>query len=127
MGKHTLYAYVEGFDLASVAEPVMKRLSGLVDARDWISGEACAVNQKRDDGWELGMNLELPDPYAEPDGWFSDIEEVAIVCSDLARAHGLTFMIGISDQSTKVGEDLFQIDGGMIDIEKLQSIIGVKP
>lgn len=127
MRKHALYAYVEGIDLGSVADPVTKRFSDLVDARNWISGEAWIVNQERDEGWELGVNLELPDPHSEPDGWFSDIEEIAITCGDLARSHQISFMIGIADQSTKVADDLFQIDGGMIHIEKLQSVIGVKP
>ncbi|MGK0188386.1 MAG: hypothetical protein ACI9R3_004180 [Verrucomicrobiales bacterium] len=132
MPKHALYAYVEGYDLDSVANPITDRLSGLINDRDWISGEAWVVNQKRGDpandgGWELGMNLELPDPHSEPDGWFADIEEIAIACNELAETHRRSFIIGIADQKTNVADDLFQIDGGAIDIERLRAIIGVDP
>jgi hypothetical protein len=129
MCKHTLYAYVEGYDLDSIAAAITDRLSALVNERDWISGEAWVVNQKQgnltsDGEWELGMNLNLPDPYHEPEGWFSDIEEVAIACNELAVAHNRSFVLGIADQSTRVAEDLFFLDGGPIDIERLKAIIG---
>ena len=132
MRKHALYAYVEGYDLDSVAAHISDRLSDLISGRDWISGEAWVVNQKRGDpandgGWELGMNLELPDPHSEPDGWFADVEEIAIACNELAGTHHRSFMIGIADQETKIAEELFQIDGGAVDIERLRAIIGVEP
>ena len=132
MCKHTLYAYVEGYDLDSVAAAITDRLSALVNERDWISGEAWVVNQKRceltsDGEWELGMNLDLPDPHQEPEGWFSDIEEVAIACNELSATLKRSFVLGIADQSTKVAEDLFFLDGGAIDIESLKAIVGGEP
>jgi hypothetical protein len=129
---HTTYAYVEGFELDSVAAQITHRLTELVSDRQWISGKAWVVNQKQGDpsdegDWELGINLELPDPYHEPEGWFADVEEIAIVCNDLARMHQYPFVIGIVDRHTKMGDDLFDIDGSTIDIERLRAIIGTEP
>jgi hypothetical protein len=73
------------------------------------------------------MNLDLPDPHQEPEGWFSDIEEIAITCNELAATHHRSFVLGIANQATKVADDLFHLDGGAIDIERLKAIIGVAP
>ena len=77
--------------------------------------------------WELGINLELPNPGEEPQGWFADVEAIAVFLRELAGQLGLEFVIGIFDFKRGVSEDLFFIDAGPIDIEALQNIIGVAP
>ena len=129
MRKHILYAYAEGSDFDHVSKSIVERFESLIKIREWSSGEAWIVNQRSEDRagearWELGINLELPDPGQEPAGWFSDIEEVAVTCNELCQAHHVGFVIGIADQMTGVTDDLFGIDGGSIDIERLKAIIG---
>lgn len=75
-------------------------------------------------GWDLGINLELPDPQMEPSGWFEDVEEIAIACNELARDLETPFVVGISDQQSGIADDLFGLDGGAIDVERLGAIIG---
>ncbi len=132
MRKHVLYAYAEGDDFDLVVVPITARLDALIENREWISGDARVVNQQRQksdsaDGLDLGINLELPDPETEPDGWFEDVEEIAITCNELARDYDTPFVIGISDQQSGITDDLFGLDGGAIDVEKLKAIIGADP
>lgn len=89
------------------------------------------MNQRSADGtpevsWELGINLELPDPGQEPKDWFSDIVEIAVTCNELCQAHQVQFVLGIADQLTGVADDLFGLDGGGIDVERLKAIIGTE-
>lgn len=131
MQKHVLYAYAEGDDFDLVAAQITERLGGLVANREWISGDARVVNQQRrmgdaTDGWDLGINLELPDPEMEPSGWFEDVEEIVITCNELARDWDTPFVIGIYDQKSAVADDLFGLDGGAIDVERLKAIIGIE-
>lgn len=123
MRKHILYAYAEGSDLVPIADRVVEWLSEFISHRAWISGDCWVVNQTK----ELGLNLELPDPKQEPDGWFADVEEIAITCNNLARTIHRSFVIGIADHQAKITDDLQFLDGGAIDIERLQSIIGTSP
>jgi hypothetical protein len=131
MRKHVLYAYAEGDNFDFVAATITERLDGLVANREWISGDARVVNQQSRKGaeadrWDLGINLELPDPEKEPCGWFEDVEEIAITCNELARDLDTPFVIGISDQESGVADDLFGLDGGAIDVERLKAIIGTE-
>src|SRR5690349_8850636 len=117
MRHHVLYAYVEGSDLSGIADEVSRRFASFVSGRRWLSGDATVVNQKReqpvgDRDWELGMNLELPDPNNEPDGWFADVEAIAVFVRDLAERFGVEFVIGIYDGKGGFSEDLFSIDAG---------------
>jgi hypothetical protein len=131
MRKHVLYAYAEGGDFDLVAAPITERLDAFIANREWISGDARVVNQQRrrhdsPDGWDLGINLELPDPNSEPSGWFEDVEEIAITCNELARDLDTPFVIGISDQQSGIADDLFGLVGGAIDVERLKAIIGAE-
>jgi hypothetical protein len=92
MRQHVLYAYAEGHAFAPVAEKLTARSADFIKGRKWVSGDAWPVNQRRQKGagnWELGMNLELPNPHEEPAGWFADIEEVAVFLRELAGEFGL--------------------------------------
>ena len=81
MPRHILYAYVEGADLEDVADVLDARFAEFVESRNWVTGNISAVNQMQgvetcsQSGdlplWDLGLNLELPDPGTEPKGWFS--------------------------------------------------------
>jgi len=128
MRQHVLYAYVEAHDFAPLAERLAARFADFIKGRQWVSGDAWPVNQRGEAGdWELGMNLELPNPHEEPEGWFADIEEIAVFLRELAGEFGFQFVIGIGDKSRGIAEDLFTVNSGPVDIERLQAIIGVAP
>ncbi len=135
MPRHILYAYADGSDLQQIESLIEQQLSEFVTSRHWISGSAWVVNQREEKesqsidlpSWDLGLNLELPDPGSEPEGWFSDVEEVAVFLRTLSEASGREFVIGISDTTTGISEDLFTVTSGPLDIEQLRSIIGVGP
>jgi hypothetical protein len=134
MARHTLYAYVEGSDLNEVADEIEMTLEALVAATTWASARPKIVNQKheRDDpyrpedlpDWELGLNLDLPDPDAEPAGWFQDVEQVARVAGQVVARTGRGFIIGIGDNRTGITEDLFDVENAEPDLAQLRAIIG---
>src|SRR5262245_63857633 len=111
MTRHTLYAYVDGADLEDVADLLDARFAEFVAGRVWVAGHASVVNQRRGEEtctqpgdlppWDLGLNLELPDPNTEPPGWFADVEAVAQFLGRLHRESGRDFIIGISDAQTR--------------------------
>jgi hypothetical protein len=82
--RHTLFAYVDGFDLHGIAEGLEAEFVCFVAQSIWARGKPWVVNQRRDDDpslgpddlpdWEVGLNMELPDPGDEPAGWFADVE-----------------------------------------------------
>src|SRR5436853_294615 len=96
MPRHILYAYVEGIDLADVADALDARFAQFVEDRSWVAGHASVVNQRHEETaepgelpeWDLGINLELPDPGAEFPGWFADVEAIAQFLAALHREFG---------------------------------------
>ncbi len=129
MPKHVLYAYVEEGEIEPVRQQITEALSAFVSDRHWISGDAWAVDQRRagtEDtrAWDLGLNLELPDPDTEPQAWFTDIEAIAVFARDLAERHGLQFVLGVADQEKGFAEDLISIGPGPVDIEELRAVLG---
>lgn len=135
MPRHKLYAYVDGADLDNVANMLDARFAEFVATRHWVAGPASVVNQRHGEEtcaqpgdlplWDLGLNLELPDPDAEPLGWFADVEAVAQFLGVLHRDCGRDFIIGIADAETGVTEDLFDVSTDSPDLGRLQAIIGV--
>lgn len=135
MPRHTLYAYVDGADLEDVAENLDARFAEFVASRDWITGSVSVVNQRHGEEtctqpgdlplWDLGLNLELPNPDTEPPGWFADVEAVARFLGTLHREYGRDFAIGIADGETRITEDLFYVTTDSPDLGKLRAIIGV--
>jgi hypothetical protein len=135
MALQTLYAYVDGSDLDEVAGEIEIALEALVVSAPWAFVRPRIVNQKheRDDSyrpedltdWDLGLNLDLPDPGAEPAGWLQDVEQVARVVSQVVARTGREFVIGIGDNGTGVTEDLFYIENGEPDLARLRAIVGV--
>lgn len=135
MPRHTLYAYVDGADLADVAPALDQRLRAFVESRKWACGNAWVVNQRSGDEtcsrpgdiplWDLGLNLELPDPGSEQPGWFADVEAIARFLGRLQGDYSRDFVIGIADARSGSREDLFGISATPLDLAKLRSIIGV--
>lgn len=135
MPRHTFYAYVDGCDLDAIAPAVEARLNAFVVSHQWISGEPWVVNQRRHgatrthssdlEEWDLGLNLELPDVGAEQQGWFTYVERIAQFLAGLHTEFGRDFVIGISDATTSISEDLFDISTPQADLDMLRRVIGV--
>ncbi len=135
MARHTLFAYADGNDLEEVARDLHRAFIDFVGGRKWICPNAWAVNQRHEGDpsvgpgdlpdWELGLNIELPDPGQEPKGWYSDVEATVIFLARLHRSTGRSFAIGISDSRQGISEDLFYVDSHEPDLAELRAIIGV--
>ncbi len=135
MARHTLYAYAAGNDLHDVAAGIEARVERFIRDNNWRYGKPWLVNQRRADDptlrpgdlpdWDLGLNLELPDPPQEPQGWFDDVERIATFVAELRSATGRDFVIGIGDNERGFSEDLFSIDSGSPDLGLLRRMIGV--
>jgi hypothetical protein len=125
VARHTLYAYVEGKELHEVAGLVVQRVMFFIRKTRWRYGKPRLVDQERSDQFELGLNYDLPDSPQEPSGWFDDIERIALFCAELRTATGRNFVIGVGDNTSGVTEDLFHIESGNPDLQRLREIIGV--
>jgi hypothetical protein len=135
MARHTLYAYAEGNDLHDVAADIEARVERFIRESRWRYGKPWLVNQRRPDDptlragdlpdWDLGLNLDLPDPPQEPEGWFDDVERIATFFTELRSVTGRDFVIGIGDNERGFSEDLFFIDRALPDLGLLRQIIGV--
>jgi hypothetical protein len=135
MSRHTLYAYVDGADFDESAGKLESRFAQFVGSRRWTAGRAFVVNQRRgvetcsQPGdlplWDLGMNLDLPDPGAEQSGWFADVEAVAKFLRILHGEFNRDFVIGIADNKTGVTEDLFSVSTNSPDLARLRTVIGI--
>ena len=98
-------------------------------------GEPRLTNQRRErdpslrpgdlPDWDLGLNLDLPDPPQEPEGWFEDVERIATFLAELHTVTGRDFVIGICDHERGFSEDLALIDSASVDLDFLRRIIGV--
>ncbi len=135
MSKHTLFAYVDGYDLRDVADEIEALCEAFVSDRYWQYQSPWAVNQRLEPDdrhtsndlpeWELGINMDLPDPGCEPFGWFSDVEAIATFLGTLHARTGREFVIGIADNEQRYSEDLFSIRSEHPNVEELRQIIGI--
>lgn len=135
MPRHTLYAYVEGSDLDVIAEGLEAEFARFVAQPGWTWGDPWVVNQKRPDDpslgpddlpdWEVGLNMQLPDPGDEPTGWFADVERIAEFLGQLHAQTNRDFVVGIADNDRGYSEDLFRVDSPEPDLALLRRIIGV--
>ena len=135
MARHTLYAYVEGNDLEEVASEIEARIDRFIRENRWRYGKPWRVNQRRGGDptlrpgdlpdWDLGLNLDLPDPPQEPEGWFDDVDRIATFLADLREATGRDFVMGIGDNQRGFSEDLFYVDSESPDLALLRRTIGV--
>jgi hypothetical protein len=136
MARQTLFAYVDGYDLKDVAAELECQFAALVASRTWRSPDVWVVNQRdsaapSDAGdlpqWDLGLNMDLPDPGTETPGWFADIEAIALFLARLHATTGRAFVIGIQDNEADFNEDLLTIDSPTPDLARLRALIGVGP
>ena len=132
MAKNTIYAYVIGNDFNYIADRLMEQFDDFIIHRDWICPNICTVNQQwtADDGqaeWDLGLNIDLPDPYQEPSGWFNDVKSIASFLTIMRKEFKHDFIIGISDNEKGLSEEIMEIDSDNPDIEYLERFIGVEP
>ena len=92
------------------------------------------IDQKRSDDptlrsgdlpdWDLGLNLNLPEPGEEIPGWFSDIVAIAEFLASLTGQFRREFTIGIVDTQTGIGEDLHHIESADPRLDFLRAMIG---
>ncbi|MDH4446548.1 MAG: hypothetical protein QE488_02835 [Acidovorax sp.] len=134
MSKHTLYAYVEDSDLEEIAAAVMAGLVDFVDKTQWMGAAPVVVNQRHSaeglrEGdlplWDLGLNVALPEVGHECDGWFGDVEIIALFLARLREQFHRDFVLGVAIGNTGIAEDLFYVDSGEPNLEELRQIIGV--
>lgn len=130
MPKHILYVYVDGRDLEGVASKLEPAIDDLLWRRTWIMPRPTLVNQKHAPeaaagpgdlpGWDLGINLDVPDIGKEPDDWLDDVEFLVIAFWDLRKRFGQDFVLGIFEARSETTEDL-----GVIN-HKLPKIADIK-
>jgi hypothetical protein len=135
MARHTLFAYVDGSDLAGIATELESRFEAFVQAYSWRATPT-VVNQIQardstmgaDDlpDWDLGLNMALPDPDQEPLGWFSEVERIVSFLAELHRATGREFVLGVHDGDGGFSEDLFSVDRDTPDGEEFRTVLGVR-
>ena len=132
MAKNTIYAYLIGNEFSNIADPIVAQIHQLIGYRKWICPDIWAVNQQSnaEDGsieWELGINLDLPDPYQEPPNWFEDVKAIISFCVDIRKKYNQDFIFGISDNKNGIVENIAKINTEEPDIEYLKRVIGVEP
>jgi hypothetical protein len=130
MPKITLFAYVDGSDLDSVAAAVETRLDALVAERKWELADVWVVNQRhppeKPDGaaeWDLGVNLTLPAGRKRSPRWTEDVLSIAAACAALHRETGRRFVIGVHDSKSDATRDVFVVDSPTPDLERLASAL----
>jgi hypothetical protein len=132
MSKNTLYIYFLGTDFCDFVDIFVKHADQFIQSRTWICPDIWTVNQRRTarDGvpeWELGLNLDLPDPHQEPPGWFTDVEEIVIFCIACRTEFRHDIEIGISDNERQHCEAIIEITAEPPDLDYLRDFIGIAP
>lgn len=135
MSRHILYAYVDCADLEDISEPLLRRFHAFASEGLWVMHAPTVINRREDAKtqggdlplWEMGVNVLLPDPGAEPIGWFGDIERIARFACGLNVEFQREFVLGIHNAVTRTSEDLFFINEAKPDLEALRRIIGTEP
>lgn len=136
MSQDLLYAYVEGSDLDLVAPLLEARFKTFISGRPWAVRDVWVVNQRHGPetctrlgdlpACDLGLNLRLPKPGAEPPGWFADVEAVAQFLGGLHGELGREFVLGIGHAETGVNDDVFFILTTVPNVEELRRKLGVR-
>lgn len=133
MPTHTLYACVDGYDLAQAESQLVGEFNRLLHDRSW-SRPTVLVNErsladpkgKRGDlpPWALGIQHDLPEPGAEGPGWFEDVEAIARFLGDLVERTGRNFVIGIADNRTFVTNDILLVSTPRVNLSRLAAALG---
>lgn len=132
MALNTVYFYLAGSEFSDIAATVVKRVEVFIQNRTWLCPRVRSVDQHRlaSDGrpeWDLGINLDLPEPHEEPPDWFSDIEALSDFAVQLRREFQYDIVIGISDNRTGCAEDIIEVSSEYPDIDYLRRFIGIHP
>ncbi len=127
--QNTLYAYLVDADFTRISERVVQRIEEFIENRTWVCPRVCGVDRMRalEDGspeWNLGLNLDLPNPQDEPPGWFSDVEALVGVAVQLRREFQCNVILEITDNRTGCAEDIMEIDCDLPDLNYLRRFIG---
>ena len=135
MSQHVLYAYVDGSDLDLLAPALEARFAAFVSGKRWLVRDVWVVNQRHGPetctqpgdlpDWDLGLNLQLPKPDAEPPGWFADVEAVVQFLGELHGEFGREFVLGIADVETGIADDMFFVSTAAPNVEELRQWLGV--
>ena len=75
--------------------------------------------------WDLGLVLDLPDPPAEPPGWFADVERVVVFVASLLPITDREFVVGVCDHDRGISEDLMTADASASGLSRLRQFVGV--
>jgi hypothetical protein len=134
MTQRTLYAYAEGLDLWDVAEQIERRCDQFVREGTWKVGAPRFVNQRRENDpslgpgerpdWDIGLNFDLPGESQAPDGWFDDVERIAVFLGELSEQAEKVFVVGVGDIERGYSEDLVRILGNPTNLDLLRRVIG---
>ena len=128
MAHHTLYAYAIGLQFGDTTERVVEHINNFIKSRQWHCPDVWPVSQQRSaEDWELGLQFSLPEPHREPSNWFSDVEAVVRLCTELYREFHHEFVIGITDARTGCGEDIIEVGSEPPDYDYLRRFIGIQP
>ena len=132
MAKNTIYAYLIGNELGAIADTIVAQINEFITHQNWICSNIWAVNQQRntDEGhkeWELGINIDLPDPNQEPPGWFNDVKTIISFFVNIRKKYNHDIVVGISDNERGLAEDIREIDSDEPDIEFISRFIGIEP
>ena len=73
----------------------------------------------------MGLNVALPEVGQEYDGWFGDVEKIAVFLARLREQFQRDFVLGVVIGNTGIAEDLFYVDSAKPNLLELRQIIGV--
>ena len=132
--RHTLYGYIVGVELADGERVVVDLIRTAIEAGDWHYARPCLVNQQHPAGeydepddlplWDLGLNMRLPEPGAEPVGWVDDLKSVLGILAQVFVATGRDSVVGIHDATTGITDDLFSVRSPVHDFDEFRTAIG---
>jgi len=136
MSRHALYAYVDGPCPAEVARALQLALEEFVARGKWrivrprIVHRIRGTNALESNGdlpdRELGLDLDLPEPFTEPGDWLDDVDLLAVGIGQIVGSTGQAFVAGLRDDDTGVAEDLLVVEDGA-DLAGLRELVELRP
>ena len=130
--EHVLAAYVDGFDLESVASAIRRTLERFAVSNSWPSSAVRLVDQRSPfdpaepdflPQWDLGINLGLDHIPRTPD-WFAGVASLIGMMQQLASETGREFVLFLcfTNQPWRQ-EHLLLLDAAPVDHEWLRKAI----
>jgi hypothetical protein len=109
MPRQTLYAYAHVTDACRMTEFLMSRFLKFISSREWQCPHIQMVNRFRADGhpnWQLGINVDLPDPGSDIFDWFPDIQAIFEFLQQFHEETALEFVVGVIDHECGTSTNL---------------------